>query len=99
MNKKKASYGKSEGFSYAVKIDSLDSNDFYKMPFDRQIDDLRRIAKWKEGATLSDIYCKGKSTFPQVKKWIKENKPNEFYYKNKIDSQWYKDDCVIIYYK
>ena len=45
---------------------------------------------------IAYVDAKGKSTIASVKKWIKENKPNEFYcrFDTKID-----DDSVQIYYR
>jgi len=96
---KKPSFGKAGKNNYAVKIESLDRNDFYNQSFGRQLDDLRKIKEWKKEAKIGDADAKGKATLSAVKKWIKENKPKEFYASWQADSSNYKDDSVEIYYK
>ena len=96
---KKPAFGTSDGFSYAVNIPTLDSNEFLKMPFGRQLDDSRKVGEWKKTAKKAYVGAKGKGTLPSVKKWVKENKPSEFYAKWKMDSSNYKDDSVEIFYK
>jgi hypothetical protein len=98
---RKAGFGtnRSDGFSYAVNIPILDSNDFVNMPFGRQLDDARKVQEWKKTAKSTHVGSKGKATLPAVRKWVKENKPTEFYAKWKMDSSNYKDDSVEIFYK
>jgi len=96
---KKPAFGTSDGFSYAVNIPTLDSNEFLKMPFGRQLDDSRKVGEWKKTAKKAYVGAKGKGTLPSVKKWVKENKPSEFYAKWKMDSSSWKDDSVEIFYK
>ena len=97
--KRKPAFGTSDGFSYAVNIPTLDSNEFLKMPFGRQLDDSRKVGEWKKTSKSTHVGAKGKGTLPSVKKWVKENKPSEFYAKWKMDSSSYKDDSVEIFYK
>ena len=99
--KRKAGFGNSEGFSHAVSIDALDSNEFFKASFGRQLNDLKRVREWKasQGVKTDHVGAKGKSTMAAVKKWVKEVKPTEFYARWKQDSSNYKDDSVEIFYK
>jgi len=94
----KPSFGNAEGDSYAVLVSGLDSNDFYKQPFGRQLGDLRKIQEFMKTAKKGYVGAKGKSTMASVKLWVKENKPSQFYAKWKSDSSSYKDDSVEIYY-
>ena len=97
--KRKASFGKTKDMSYAVQIDSLDSNDFYTQAFGRQISDLKKADEFIKTAKKGYVDGKGKATLPAVRKWVKENQPSEFYAKWKSDSSWYKDDSIEIFYK
>ncbi len=91
--------GRSDGTSYAVKVDSLSSNDFLSQPFGRQLDDMKKLRAWKETASKAHAGAKGKSTMPAVRRWVRENKPAEFYARWKSDGPMWKDDSVEIYYK
>jgi hypothetical protein len=99
--KRKAGFGNSEGFSSAVLIDGLDSNEFFKAPFGRQLGDLKKVKDWKasQGVKTDHVGAKGKSTMAAVKAWVKSVKPTEFYARWKQDSSNYKDDSVEIFYK
>lgn len=99
MEVNKPSFGTVEGFNYVVNIETLDSNEFYKQPFGRQMDDWKKIKDWKSGAKTAYVDAKGKATMASVKRWVKENKPKEFFTRWKADSSSYKDDSVEIYYK
>jgi hypothetical protein len=96
---KKPSFGNNDGNSYAVKVDSLDSNEFYKQPFGRRIDDMKKVKEFMSSAKKGYVGSKGKPTMASVKKWVKEMKPSEFYAMWKQDSSSYKDDSVEIFYK
>ena len=91
--------GKASGFSYAIKIDSLDSNDFPTKPFGRQLDDQRKVKDWIKGAKKTFVGAKGKPTIPEVRRFIKSSGFNEFYAKWKSDSSIWKDDSVELFYK
>lgn len=97
--KDKAFIGNISGKSYAVKIDSLERNDFAKEPFGRQMEALGKVRKFKEEAKTSHIDAKGKATLAAVKDWVKTHKPKEFYAQWTSDSSNYKDDSVEIYHK
>jgi len=96
---RKPVFGHHDGMSYAVKVDSLDSNEFFKQPLGRQLDDAKRLRTWKDGANTAWVGAKGKSTMSAIRRWIKENKPAEFYAKWKSDAPIYKDDSVEIHYR
>ena len=95
---RKPSFGSHDGNNYAVQINGLDSNEFYKQPFGRQLGDLRKVQEWKKTAKSTHIGAKGKGTMPSVKKWVKEMNLSEFYAMWKKDSSSYKDDSVEIFY-
>lgn len=97
--KRKPAFGQDGKINYAVQIDSLDSNEFFKAPFGRQLSDLKKVQQWKETAKKGYVGAKGKPTMSQVKKWVKEVKPSEFYARWKKDSDMWKDDSVEIFYK
>ena len=99
MKKRKPAFGTNEGFSYAVQINELDSNEFFKQPFGRQLDDLRKAKSFMDTAKHIYVGAKHKPTIPTVKKWVRENNPTEFYAKWKSDSPLWKDDSVEIFYK
>jgi len=99
MPKRKTSFGSVGGFNYAVSIDSLDSNEFYKKIFGQQLSDLRRVQDFCKEAKSDHVGSKGKATMASVKRWVKEVKPSEFYARWQKDSANYKDDCVEIFYK
>ncbi len=96
---RKPAFGHNDGFSYAVQIDNLDSNEFFKAPFGRQLSDLRKVQEWKKTAKSTHVGAKGKNTLTAVRKWAKETKPSEFYAKWKKDSSSWKDDSVEVFYK
>lgn len=97
--RRKPAFGTVDGMSYAVNVGSLDSNDFFKQPFGRQIDDMKRLRLWMETAKKGYAGAKGRATMPAVKRWVRENQPAEFYARWKADSSMYKDDSVEIHYK
>lgn len=97
--KRKPAFGTSEGFNYAVNIDSLDSNEFFKEPFGRRMGDMRKVNEWSKTAKKGYAMSKGKPTMASVKKWVKEMNPSEFYARWQKDSIMYKDDSVEILYK
>ena len=96
---KKPAFGNSEGKSYAVQINSLDSNEFFKQPFGRRLSDLRKAVAFSKEAKSAHVGAKGESTMKAVKKWVKDMKPSEFYASWQSDSSYYKDDSVQIFYK
>jgi len=99
QKKRKAGIGVSDRHNYVGQINDLDSNEFFKQPFGRQLDDLKKVKKWKETAKKEYVGAKGKPTLPAVKRWIKDNKPSEYYAMWRQDSSSYKDDSVEIWYK
>ena len=46
--KRKPSFGNNDGKNYVVQINNLDSNDFYKQPFGRQLSDLKKVQEWNK---------------------------------------------------
>ena len=101
MKKRKAIFGNAEGRSYAVKIDSLDSNDFFKRSFGQQLNDLRRVTAFThdEEVKVTWVSVKGKASMSGLKAWIKMVNPSEFYANWKQDSPYYKDDSLEVFYK
>lgn len=95
--KNKPSFGSSGEFNYAVKIDSLESNDFYERPFGRQLEDLKKVKNFKEESEKKFIGSKGIPTIKAVKEWIKENNPEQFYAQWRKDTKHYKSDVVEIW--
>jgi len=93
------SFGNAGGDSYAVQVDGLDSNEFYKQSFGRQLSDLRKVQEFKKTAKTGYVDAKGKSTMASVKMWVKDVKPSQFYAKWQSDASMYKDDSVEIYYE
>ena len=92
--------GTADGFSYAIKIDSLENNDFPRKLFGRQIDDARAVREWMKTAKKTYVNAKHKPTLTEVKRFIKSTPaPKEFYAKWKTDSSSSKTDAVEIYYK
>jgi len=86
------------GTNYAYKVEGVNT-DFHTMPFGRQLDDMRKIREFMEGATSYHVGCKGKASLSAVRQWIKERKPTQFYAKWRADSANWKDDSVEIFYK
>jgi hypothetical protein len=99
MKKRKAIFDNYDKDSFAVKVNALSSNDFFRKPFGHQLDDLRAIVKFKEEAKTGYVGAKHKNTMAAVKKWVKLVKPTEFYARWRQDSTWWKDDSVEIFYK
>ena len=96
--KPKPFFGKSEGNSFAVNIISID-NEFPTKSFGQRLGDMKKVGVWKKTAKTAHVGSKGKATLPSVRRWVKENKPVEFYAVWKSDSNSYKDDSIEIYYK
>jgi hypothetical protein len=93
----KAVFGSNDGFSYAVNLNGAD-NEFFKQPFGRQLDTLKKVKEFTAKAKKGSVGAKGKPTLAAVKDWVKMNQPTQFYAKWKMDSKSYKDDSVEIYY-
>lgn len=98
---KKGSFGSTENRNYVVKVDVLDSNDYWKKSFGQSLSDAKKVRDWlqSEGMKVFSIDAKGKPTMSSVKTWIKDNNPKEYYAVWRKDSDYYKDDSVDIYYK
>lgn len=90
-----------DGFSYAVNIEGLSGNDFFRKPFGRQLDDFKKIKEFKEHPDTKEnwVGAKHKPTIISVKKWVKLYEATQFYARWKKDSDWYKDDCIQIFYQ
>jgi len=65
------------------------NKEYYKVPFSRQMDDLRKVEAFME--TAKTVYVKG----PLVKQWIKKISPSEYY------AKWMKDSSsyIKVYYR
>jgi hypothetical protein len=94
----KPSFGDSEGVSYAVNLPNLGSNEFYKQPFGRKIEDMRKVKLFQKSAKKDHVNAKGKPIMAAVKAWVKMMQPKEFYASWKKESSMYKDDSVEIFY-
>lgn len=94
----KEGFGADSKFSYAVEVSGV-SKDFFKQPFGRQMDDMKKLKEFMSSAKKTHVGAKGKSTMAAVKKWVKEAKPSQYYAKWQSDSANYKDDSVEVYYK
>jgi len=81
-----------------VKIKGVDK-EFYKAPFGRQIEDLKKVKAFIETAKTAYVDAKHKGTLAAVKQWIKAKNPSEYYAKWRKDSSSYKDDSVQVYYR
>jgi RecG-like helicase len=90
--------GKDNNKNYAIRINNVNDH-FFTLPFGRQIEDRKKISNFKKEAKKENISCKGKATLTAVRKWIKENKPAQFFASWQSDSSYYKDDVVEIYVK
>jgi hypothetical protein len=96
--KRRPSFGTAEKKNYAVQINALDSNEFYKQSFGRSWDDRKRVDKFIDTAHTQYIDTKGMPTKKAVRDWVKNVKPDQFYASWTSDSKFYKDDNVKIYY-
>jgi len=96
--KSKPFFGKSDGFNWAVQIDSVD-NSFPTMPFGRRLDDEKKAIEFSKSSKKGHADAKGKPTLPAVKKFVKEIGAKEFFAKWKPDSGLNKDDSVEVFYK
>lgn len=94
----KEGFGADSKFSYAVEVSGV-AKDFFKQPFGRQIDDMKKLKEFMSSAKKTHVGAKGKSTMAAVKAWVKEAKPSQYYAKWQSDSANYKDDSVEVYYK
>lgn len=95
----KAKFGNNCGHNYAVKINNLESNEFFRLPFGRQLPDLRKVEAFCKECKTTHVGAKGKATMSAVRKWIKEWSPTEFYAQWRKDSSDYKDDSVKLFFK
>ena len=90
--------GEIGGYLYAVQIEGVNPQ-FAQAAFGRQLDDLRLIEAWKNGAKKDWILTKprkGQKPLPELKKWLASMGPREFY--AKWDLRTY-DDTRVIYFK
>ena len=85
-------------YYYAVKINEVPS-DYWRKPFGRQLDDLKKINRFRERATRNYICAKGKPTHHIVRSWLKEHKPKAYYAKWQKETSYYKDDSIEIFYE
>ena len=82
--------------SYAVNIDGID-NDF-PTSFSKQIEGQKVLKDFMAKAKSTWVSNKGKKNgMAEVKKWVKSEKPSQFY-ASWNDDKWYKDDSVEIHY-
>lgn len=97
MRQPKPAYGRSDGMSYAVCVPGVD-NALFRKPFGHQLDDLRRIRKWKTAARVVWVDAKCKPTLPAVRRWIREHRPAAFYARWRSDDSMYKHDSIELFY-
>lgn len=90
--------GEIDGYLYAVQIEGVNPR-FAQAAFGRQLDDLRLIEAWKNGAKkdwVSTKPRKGQKPLPELKKWLASVGPREFYAKWDLRVD---DDTRVIYFK
>jgi len=90
--------GEIGGYLYAVQIEGVNPR-FAQAAFGRQLDDLRLIEAWKNGAKkdwVSTKPRKGQKPLPELKKWLASVGPREFYAKWDLRVD---DDTRVIYFK
>lgn len=90
--------GEIGGYLYAVQIEGVNPR-FAQADFGRQLDDLRLIEAWKNGAKkdwVSTKPRKGQKPLPELKKWLASVGPREFYAKWDLRDN---DDTRVIYFK
>jgi len=80
----------------AIKIEGIDSDEFLRN-FAGKVKYRAKIDEFKAKAKTYDLDTKGKKTLPQIKKFIKEYNPKEYYIVWK-DSSNYHDDSIVVYY-
>ena len=85
-----------EGFSVVGKFKDFSAKDWATKP-QFQIDNRDQFAKFKANAKSVHVGAKLKPTVPAVKKWVRENKPSQYYAKWRMDSELHKDDSVEIF--
>lgn len=85
-----------EGFSIVAKFDDFSAEQF-SSNFGYQITHREDFQSFQQQAKLVTIGSKLKPTFATVKKWVRENKPKQYFAKWRGDSPLYKDDCVDMY--
>ena len=97
----KTEYGHSDGYNYVVNINGVNNN-FFSYPFGRQISELNKTKIFMNDTNTKTAYVSTKNTTKNtlscVKQWIKENKPAQVYACWKMDSSFYRDDSVSVYY-
>ena len=81
-----------------VKINGVDK-DYHRLPFGRQIEDIKKIRLFCQSALSYHVGAKHKPTLPAVKQWLKEKAPSEYYASWEADHYNYKDDSVQVFYK
>jgi hypothetical protein len=95
--KPKTVFASHDGYTYAFRLNGIDP-DFYKQPFGRQIDTLKKIKGFTDNAKKYHVGAKGKPTLQSVKNWVKMSEPTQFYARWKSDSDGYKDQSVEVHY-
>ena len=83
---------------FAVCLDTLQSESFFQQSWGRQLEDWKRIREFQLTAKTAWVGAKGTPTLTAVKRWIKENKPSQFFADWQADSGDYKDDSVQIWF-
>ena len=100
LTEKKASkvvFGNDGKFNYAVRVDGV-NGEFFKQPFGRQLDDMKKIKEFMGSAKRTHVDCKGVATLASVKKFVKTFKPEQLFAKWTKDSRDYKTDSVEMFY-
>ncbi len=95
--KPKVVFGSDKEFNYAVKVDDV-NGEFFKQPFGRQLDDMKKIKQFMKTSKSYHVDAKGKATLASVKKWISTFKPEQVFAKWQKDSSYNKSDNVQVYY-
>lgn len=78
----------------AIKIDGLKNPDGHWVEVGRAVRDFQKDPKTKRAY----IDTKRKKYAPQVKKWLKENNPTQWYCESEASS-YYRADSIVIWYQ
>jgi len=96
--KGKACNGTVDGVSYAFLVDGVDGSSFFGLPFGRRMDTAKKLVEFQDHAEHAYVDTKMKKTLPAVKKWVRDNKPDQFLAAWTSETDFYHDDSVKIFY-
>ena len=86
---------------YGIQLSCVNAEQFVKSPFGRRLDDWKKIEEWKKSGAKQDWIStrprNNERPMAQLKQWIDEVKPSEFFCVWKIDDQYQPDSREIWY--